>query len=314
MTFTWFASAYDTDDATYRLLTMVQMVGVLVLAAGVPGAAQGDFTTITMGYVVMRAGLIALWARAALEHPERRRTCLRYAIGIAAEPVGAPAAAACVDGFASFVQSHLLRSLFRECCQGGSCPWMPITSLNATACSHHRAGEQQEPPPATSHRLDPECRVVVRRDQPGPVVVVGISSLQAARTSIWIAPLAGGTGTPPCSCRWRHWAPFSRWSPISSRRGGCTGAMSLPHPMSATLAPGRGAVTVYCSRCEDGRAVTLASRLKRIWSGVRSRRGVVAVAGLPLPWAIPASRWRRLWFSSSSAVVGRRERRSLRQP
>jgi low temperature requirement protein LtrA len=82
MTFTWFASAYDTDDATYRLMTMVQMVGVLVLAAGVPKAVQGDFTTVTMGYLVMRVGLVALWLRAAREHPERAQTCHRYAIGI----------------------------------------------------------------------------------------------------------------------------------------------------------------------------------------------------------------------------------------
>ena len=82
MTFTWFASAYDTDDATYRLMTMVQLVGVLVLAAGVPKASQGDFTTATMGYLVMRVGQVALWLRASREHPERRRTCLRYAIGI----------------------------------------------------------------------------------------------------------------------------------------------------------------------------------------------------------------------------------------
>ena len=34
--FTWFASAYDTDDWVYRLTTMVQMLGVLVLAMGVP--------------------------------------------------------------------------------------------------------------------------------------------------------------------------------------------------------------------------------------------------------------------------------------
>src|SRR3954463_3173650 len=29
MNFTWFASAYDTDDVPYRLLTLVQMAGVL---------------------------------------------------------------------------------------------------------------------------------------------------------------------------------------------------------------------------------------------------------------------------------------------
>src|SRR5262245_19505792 len=35
MNFTWFASAYDTDDAIYRLTTLVQIAGVLVVAAGV---------------------------------------------------------------------------------------------------------------------------------------------------------------------------------------------------------------------------------------------------------------------------------------
>ena len=39
VTFTWFASAYDTDDVVYRLLTLLQMAGVLVFAAvAAPGA------------------------------------------------------------------------------------------------------------------------------------------------------------------------------------------------------------------------------------------------------------------------------------
>ena len=33
--FTWFASAYDTDDWVFRVVTMVQMVGVLILAMGI---------------------------------------------------------------------------------------------------------------------------------------------------------------------------------------------------------------------------------------------------------------------------------------
>ena len=84
MTFTWFASAYDTDDAPYRLCTMLQMVGVLILAAGVPKAAAGDFAIVTLGYVVMRVGLVALWWRAAREHPERRATAMRSVWGILA--------------------------------------------------------------------------------------------------------------------------------------------------------------------------------------------------------------------------------------
>jgi low temperature requirement protein LtrA len=34
--FSWFASAYDTDDWIFRIVTMVQMIGVLVLAIGLP--------------------------------------------------------------------------------------------------------------------------------------------------------------------------------------------------------------------------------------------------------------------------------------
>ncbi|MFI7610008.1 low temperature requirement protein A [Nonomuraea terrae] len=83
MNFTWFASSYDTDDVPYRLLTMVQMAGVLVLAAGVPAAAaHSDFGIITLGYVIMRIGLVAQWLRAGLEDPARRRTAMRYAAGI----------------------------------------------------------------------------------------------------------------------------------------------------------------------------------------------------------------------------------------
>ena len=34
MNFTWFATSFDTDDWLYRVLTIVQMAGVLILAAG----------------------------------------------------------------------------------------------------------------------------------------------------------------------------------------------------------------------------------------------------------------------------------------
>jgi low temperature requirement protein LtrA len=83
MNFTWFASSYDTDDVPYRLLTMVQMAGVLVLAAGVPAAfEESDFRAVTLGYLVMRIGLVAQWVRAGVEHPAGRATAFRYATGI----------------------------------------------------------------------------------------------------------------------------------------------------------------------------------------------------------------------------------------
>ncbi|WP_432985521.1 low temperature requirement protein A [Dactylosporangium sp. CA-233914] len=83
MSFTWFASAYDTDDGPFRLLTLLQMTGALILAAGVPAALnEYDFTVATIGYAVMRIPMVLQWLRAAREHPEGRQTAQRYAIGI----------------------------------------------------------------------------------------------------------------------------------------------------------------------------------------------------------------------------------------
>jgi low temperature requirement protein LtrA len=81
--FTWFASAYDTDDVPYRLLTMLQIAGVLVVAAGVPSAFEHhDFTAITVGYVIMRVAMIVQWLRAAAADPAGRPAAVRYAAGI----------------------------------------------------------------------------------------------------------------------------------------------------------------------------------------------------------------------------------------
>lgn len=88
MGFTWFASAYDTDDGPYRVLVLIQIAGVLVLAAGVPRASAGDFGLITLGYTIMRVGLVALWVRAAGADRPRRRTALRYVASIAVCQVG----------------------------------------------------------------------------------------------------------------------------------------------------------------------------------------------------------------------------------
>jgi len=81
--FTWFASAYDTDDVPYRLLTLLQMAGVLVFAAGIPAAFEHfDFTIAVVGYVIMRMALVTQWLRAAQSHPEGRAGTLRYAAGV----------------------------------------------------------------------------------------------------------------------------------------------------------------------------------------------------------------------------------------
>ena len=85
--YSWFASAYDTDDVIFRLLTFVVMTGVLVVAAGTPRAAEDqDFGMLVVGYVIMRLAMVPLWLRVAREHPGARRTALRYAVGIARHP------------------------------------------------------------------------------------------------------------------------------------------------------------------------------------------------------------------------------------
>jgi low temperature requirement protein LtrA len=84
--FTWFASAYDTDDWVFRVVTLIQLLGVLVLAMGIEplfrSLVEGDHVdnaVIVGGYVMMRLALVFQWLRAARQDPARRQTCLRYA-------------------------------------------------------------------------------------------------------------------------------------------------------------------------------------------------------------------------------------------
>jgi low temperature requirement protein LtrA len=89
MNFTWFASAYDNDDVLYRIATLIQIAGVLVLAAGVARAFEGDYTVAVIGYVIMRAPLICQWLRAAAgETGPARSTALRFASGLFLVQVG----------------------------------------------------------------------------------------------------------------------------------------------------------------------------------------------------------------------------------
>ena len=82
MGFTWFASAYDTDDIPYRLLVFVQMTGALIVASGVSRVfAVQDITLTVIGYIVMRIASTIQWLRAAQADPEHRPAALRYAGG-----------------------------------------------------------------------------------------------------------------------------------------------------------------------------------------------------------------------------------------
>ena len=94
--FSWFASAYDTDDWIFRVMTMTQMSGVLVLALGLPRMfasledtdGRVDTSIIVLGYVVMRVALVLQWLRAARQDPARRRACMTYVVATMVAQVG----------------------------------------------------------------------------------------------------------------------------------------------------------------------------------------------------------------------------------
>ncbi len=93
--FSWFSSAYDTDDWIFRGVTMLQMIGVLVLAIGLPRMFASiehhqpvDNSVMVLGYVIMRVGLVSQWLRAARQDPARRRAALTYAVVVCVAQVG----------------------------------------------------------------------------------------------------------------------------------------------------------------------------------------------------------------------------------
>lgn len=77
--YSWFASAYDEDDWVCRLATMVQMVGVIILALGLPEVFASfdhgetlDNGVVVAGYIVMRVPMAFQWLRASKHDPARR--------------------------------------------------------------------------------------------------------------------------------------------------------------------------------------------------------------------------------------------------
>ncbi|GAA4373371.1 low temperature requirement protein A [Nocardioides caricicola] len=88
--FAWFASAYDTDDWIFRLTTMVQMVGVIILALGLPDMFESLLEdehmanqVMVLGYVVMRVPMLLQWYRASRQDPARARTCQVFMVTLA---------------------------------------------------------------------------------------------------------------------------------------------------------------------------------------------------------------------------------------
>ena len=129
LNFAWFNSAYDPDDTIHRLLTLLQILGSLVLAAGIPRFFEADFTLGVVGYVVMRVGLVLMWLRAAAGHPERRTTAMRYVIGLLVVQAGWVVALVLTGGhlpvwlFVVLVAADFGVPFYAE--RAGATPWHP---------------------------------------------------------------------------------------------------------------------------------------------------------------------------------------------
>lgn len=85
--YSWFASAFDTDDWAFRLLTMVQMCGVIVFALGIHDVFVSidkgpyvDNGVVIAGYVVMRVALVGQWLRVMRQDPEHRPAAKVYVV------------------------------------------------------------------------------------------------------------------------------------------------------------------------------------------------------------------------------------------
>ncbi len=152
MNFTWFASAYDNDDVLYRIVTLIQIAGVLVLTAGVSQAFEEHaYPVVILGYVIMRLAMTAQWLRVARSSrgPSGRWRC------------GTPSGCARSAGWGLLILPEAGRPwvflvmallemavpLYAE--RAHPTPWHPpTTSLNGTGCSRSScsARPSQRPP------------------------------------------------------------------------------------------------------------------------------------------------------------------------
>lgn len=81
MSYTWYATAFSHDDALTRLLTLLQMGGVLAVAAAIPTAWEGDLLPFSLAYAAMRLPLVAQWIRSARDDSAHRAFAVTYAGG-----------------------------------------------------------------------------------------------------------------------------------------------------------------------------------------------------------------------------------------
>ena len=235
---TWFSSAYDTDDWIYRLLTMVQMVGVLILALGLPvmfkSLVEGDHvdnSVMVIGYVVMRAPMVLQWWRASRQDPGRRRLARVMIVTIVLSQV-----AWCLLVFADLSIGVFLLVLVPLLLTEMAGPVLAETRFGGTPWHPHHIAERYgllviitlgEGLLGTVIAL----RTVIADGWSLDAAVLGFAGT-AMIFGIWwsyfVIPhgqllhahreraSAGATATWCCSARWWRWAPACTWRRTTS--------------------------------------------------------------------------------------------------
>jgi low temperature requirement protein LtrA len=80
MSFTWYGTAFDTDDVAYRLTLLAAMLVVVVLAANTD-VTGGRSAAFALAYTGLLALLVGLWLRAWRHDTVTRPLSIRYAAG-----------------------------------------------------------------------------------------------------------------------------------------------------------------------------------------------------------------------------------------
>jgi len=137
--YSWFASSFSTDDWLDRLLTMVQMIGVVVFALGIPpmfrslDVADGrvEFRLMVIGYVIMRIAMVLQWWRVSRQSEGFHRVAMVNAVGLVVTQAGwvaiaftRPHVAVALVLFALLALVELLLPVFAQGRANGT-PWHP---------------------------------------------------------------------------------------------------------------------------------------------------------------------------------------------
>lgn len=80
MNYTWFGTSFDNGDWLYRVMTLTQMCGALVVSAAVGQVFQDRFKFLLLGYIIMRFALVSQWIRASFSGGSAARPARVYAV------------------------------------------------------------------------------------------------------------------------------------------------------------------------------------------------------------------------------------------